>query len=1124
MAMLDGKGAQGTLKVGTCATVCALSARTLRGHLSEAAADFLGSTANKSGIRVTDAQQFLTRVSSRMSDLWPGGGDPSFDTQPPTITVTGIQEADILHGTVMATIKVFDAIEMGTVTVTLSRGGIPVTGFYSQNPTSPDAQTRLVALTIRTTELADGPLLLHVDATDKASNRAQAMDLSLFLDNSPLGSISGTVVAGGRVAGARVRAWEYAAATKGKMLGQTTTDEEGVFKVEIMDTTAMVLLLEVDNMPVQAAAKYVEGTSGWMVTFSSDDRLESLLTGWRNGDKRPDGVVTSWTTMATALARGLYASPLYNSNPTQWSAAVEDAFKLLEDHFFSDTTRVSLRADQPAALTVEGTATFNSQARYGLILAALGQLADQQAFMSNATAASMNTLTLTRLLAQDLGQDGASSAPLFNGRTSAGELSHGRVSLTSYETRVNLAVAAVDFMTNNPRYKAPFTQLDVAALIDRLSADGNPRLYPASEPPLPFDTIKPDNVAFTSNTPAEGTVLRGDVTIEVTAHDNRALGALSWTAPATSGAITGVRLDQTAGLAGPWLLGGVLKSDMFPEGSLPVTARAVDQAQNATTVTRTFVVDRTPPVVTITEAKTATGGLLADGAWTGPTTLTVKGTVVDPHLASASYSVNGASSALQVAGGAWTVTIPMQTTGTYSLAIVARDQAGNASTPAGAVFNCDATPPTIAVVPSTFVDDSNRAALVDGSGAGAVTFDSNGGATITLTSGPVATFQKYPARYLGSSEQLPEWHFSVSDNHSQGAQVQFESRISRTSATGQTALLKDWSALGDATGSGYNRAQRISADVHADIRILSGTYTLDFRATDELGNRTPVGTVQWIQEILPPPLRQRAALDDSPCDPRIPSGHSLSATGPCAALHYTASVNLTGAAGTLRIAKGYIDNPNAEPVQIILQPSAPSFMRRGLLFKNVKVDDYSPVKKVCEATGTEPQLVNGTCFTPTTDSAEYGTTDVFDRDLASGVEITDAAFIGLYEQASVYEIPANSTATVWVISQSWAFLMDGAAADYPALGPLVNVTADTKRDWIACVDVNLNEVCSKQARMKEVVQLTRVAVRPAAVVSVTARPTGSVETTFRVATGVGVVRGSYKNFAWETQASGYSPF
>jgi hypothetical protein len=107
--------------------------------------------------------------------------------------------------------------------------------------------------------------------------------------------------------------------------------------------------------------------------------------------------------------------------------------------------------------------------------------------MSNATAASMNTLTLTRLLAQDLGQDGTSSAPLFNGRSTSGQLTHGRVSLTSYETRVNLAVAAVDFMTNNPRYKAPFTQLDVAALIDRMSSDGNPRLYPASDPPLPAD-------------------------------------------------------------------------------------------------------------------------------------------------------------------------------------------------------------------------------------------------------------------------------------------------------------------------------------------------------------------------------------------------------------------------------------------------------------------------------------------------------------------------------------------------------------------------------------------------------------------------------------------------------------
>ena len=43
-----------------------------------------------------------------------------------------------------------------------------------------------------------------------------------------------------------------------------------------------------------------------------------------------------------------------------------------------------------------------------------------------------------------------------------------------------------------------------------MSADGNPRLYPSSEPPLPYDTIKPDNVVFTANTPSEGTVLRGD--------------------------------------------------------------------------------------------------------------------------------------------------------------------------------------------------------------------------------------------------------------------------------------------------------------------------------------------------------------------------------------------------------------------------------------------------------------------------------------------------------------------------------------------------------------------------------------------------------------------------------------
>jgi hypothetical protein len=94
----------------------------------------------------------------------------------------------------------------------------------------------------------------------------------------------------------------------------------------------------------------------------------------------------------------------------------------------------------------------------------------------------MNTLTLTRLLAFDLSDDGRSSAPLWNGRTASGQLVHGRLNLTSYETRVNLAFAAVEFLTENPRYRAPFTQLDIAPFLERMWPDGNPRSIRRASP------------------------------------------------------------------------------------------------------------------------------------------------------------------------------------------------------------------------------------------------------------------------------------------------------------------------------------------------------------------------------------------------------------------------------------------------------------------------------------------------------------------------------------------------------------------------------------------------------------------------------------------------------------------
>src|SRR5262249_52479731 len=242
----------------------------------------------------------------------------------------------------------------------------------------------------------------------------------------------------------------------------------------------------------------------------------------------------------------------------------------------------------------------------------------------------------------------------------AGQLVDGRVGLTSYVTRVDLATYAVQFLAN-PRNMTRFTMLDVDKLLDAISADANPRLYPASEPPLPYDTVAP-SVALSPGKPPEGAVVRGLVPLEAVATDNRALSTLAWEAtPTVPGpAVGGVLLDKGTAIAGPWVLSGTLDTTGLAEGTVVVSARATDESRNTSLATRTLVVDRTPPVVAIGEAKKPDGSTLVPGGWTGPTTLTVTGTVTDANLDAASYTVNGTGGPLVLGpGGTFIVTVPL---------------------------------------------------------------------------------------------------------------------------------------------------------------------------------------------------------------------------------------------------------------------------------------------------------------------------------------------------------------------------------------------------------------------------------------------------------------------------------
>jgi hypothetical protein len=438
------------------------------------------------------------------------------------------------------------------------------------------------------------------------------------------------------------------------------------------------------------------------------------------------------------------------------------------------------------------------------------------------------------------------------------------------------------------------------------------------------------------------------------------------------------------------------------------------------------------------------------------------------------------------------------------------------------------TAPTVTLVPGLFEDDDGVVARVDGPGFGAVEYLGHGRLIVLDTAGAPASFIKFASRYSAEADNLPVVRFQLTGDAGAAVRV----RLSRRSTDGAMVVLKDWVVVPAVAGDAFNRAVAIRSALHPDVARVSGAFTLEFRATDDLGNATPVdcaagvGCVRWTQTILPPPLRQRAAGDGDICtDAAIPTGHALGGGGPCPGLDNTASVNLTA---DRKIANGSIDNPTSMPVQVMITATAPSSIRRGLRFENLQVADRTTLNRSCDDTGLAPVTPDGACYDSTPATSELGTDEVLDRDLVSAITVTGATPVGTDPAGRpIYEIAPRATATVWLVSSPWSFLMDRTPADYGLTGPIQLVTGYAGNDWLRCVQTGFSSdgdhyrICTHQVLMREFTQLTRATVQPRSSVTLTARPSGSDEATWMPATGTDVVGFRYTDFAWVTEASGY---
>jgi hypothetical protein len=272
-----------------------------------------------------------------------------------------------------------------------------------------------------------------------------------------------------------------------EVLGEGITDDSGRFAFDVVDPRVETVEVVV-SASREEPAQYVEFATGHMVQMSEGERLTALVSDWGTGTLHV--TVSPWTHVAAGLSWGLLETK-YKGDPIEFDTAIDDAHGLIESHLNRDGgPLIRLTQVSPADVTrAEAATTFNAQVRYGLAIAGLSQLAAEHAAASGTSNATINTLTLTAALHEDL-RHGDTAAPLLDGKGKDAEVTNGQVKGSSQWTRADLGRSLATFVQSE-RNQSPLAALEMARWVDALAGDTNPALYPAGEKPVPYGVVSP---------------------------------------------------------------------------------------------------------------------------------------------------------------------------------------------------------------------------------------------------------------------------------------------------------------------------------------------------------------------------------------------------------------------------------------------------------------------------------------------------------------------------------------------------------------------------------------------------------------------------------------------------------
>lgn len=379
-------------------------------------------------------------------------------------------------------------------------------------------------------------------------------------------AIAGTAVLIAPIANAHVRV-TMLTADGPELVGESTTDDEGNFQVELFAARGTILVEVLGDR----GGTTNEPVSGKPLQLSYTDRFTNLMDGVGLGVDVQGVVISPWSTLVSS--RALWD---IEANKTAPDKALLDAVSLFRDHFGG----LEFLSSIPLDPSLGATNGLSSPAVHGFVTTGLTVAGNDLARQLRLSEGNLiNTVSITQWLADDLLADG-----VFDGKGKKGPIVIVEDTTLDLEMSRALLGASLGTFLTSAKNQSGVALADLTALINAITSDTS-ILY-GLKPSIAVS--EGDGPRITITSPITNSTLRNQVIITGKAESNAGVAGVE------------IFLDKNLVSGGDrvsvnqvtWAINSSLT-----DGFHVLEVRARDSTGVNSSLTVTFQSDGTPPVI-----------------------------------------------------------------------------------------------------------------------------------------------------------------------------------------------------------------------------------------------------------------------------------------------------------------------------------------------------------------------------------------------------------------------------------------------------------------------------------------------------------------------------------------------